>query len=75
MLEGRYAELCGEIEDGAFTGAVLLEAIKERRLIYEEIIRCRIGEIDDEERETAFDEWPGDDEACCQYCGEPADEQ
>lgn len=62
MLEGRWAELDGEIEAGTWAGETLASAVRERAAIYREILSCRLGGLDDDEREGGDLDLPDDDD-------------
>lgn len=54
-LEGFYAELSFGIENGEFSGDVLAEAIRERGAVWQEIIRIRLGGVDNDEEDADWD--------------------
>lgn len=56
-LEGRLAELAFGIADGEYSGDQLASAVKERDAVRDELICRRVGDLDDDEEDEAYEEY------------------
>jgi hypothetical protein len=57
MLEGRLAELAFGLADGEYSGDSLASATKERDAVRDELMRRRVGDLDDDEEDDAYEVW------------------